>query len=92
MDAAFAFLTCYGVINQGVSVKFLHHMMCRKNEKNLTETGHVANNGSDMEKKKVIIIGAGLAGLAAARHLTSLGYDVSILEARSRPGGRVCTR
>lgn len=39
--------------------------------------------------KKIIILGAGLAGLSSAYELTKLGYDVTILEARNRPGGRV---
>ncbi len=41
--------------------------------------------------KKIIIIGAGMAGLSAGYELTQLGHDVTILEARSRPGGRVQT-
>jgi monoamine oxidase len=41
--------------------------------------------------KKVIIIGAGLAGLSAAYELTQGGHDVTVLEARTRPGGRVHT-
>jgi monoamine oxidase len=37
------------------------------------------------------VIGAGLAGLAAACELTQAGHDVTVLEARTRPGGRVYT-
>src|SRR5262245_57587919 len=41
--------------------------------------------------KRVVIIGAGLAGLAAGYELTQAGHEVTILEARTRPGGRVYT-
>ena len=41
--------------------------------------------------KKVVIIGAGPSGLAAAYELAQVGHDVSLIEARSRPGGRVYT-
>jgi monoamine oxidase len=39
----------------------------------------------------VIVIGAGVAGLAAARELTRRGFEVVVLEARDRIGGRVHT-
>ncbi|GLI65648.1 hypothetical protein VaNZ11_009247, partial [Volvox africanus] len=46
----------------------------------------------DMEHEEtIIVIGAGLAGLAAAQQLRQLGYRVLVLEARIRPGGRVHT-
>ena len=43
------------------------------------------------EAPQVIVVGAGLAGLAAAYELDRAGYGVTVLEARSRPGGRVRT-
>lgn len=41
--------------------------------------------------KKVVVIGAGVAGLAAGYELTQAGHDVTVLEARGRAGGRVET-
>ncbi|XP_072962799.1 lysine-specific histone demethylase 1 homolog 3 [Typha angustifolia] len=41
--------------------------------------------------KRIIIVGAGPAGLTAGRHLLRQGFSVTVLEARDRIGGRVCT-
>ncbi len=41
------------------------------------------------EQKKVIVVGAGWAGLGATYHLAKQGYDVTLLEASPYPGGLV---
>ena len=41
--------------------------------------------------RRVLVIGAGLAGLTCAYELKKAGFDVILLEARTRPGGRVRT-
>ena len=38
--------------------------------------------------KKVVILGAGVGGMACAYELRKAGYQCTSLEARSRPGGR----
>lgn len=40
----------------------------------------------------VLVLGAGVAGLAAASRLARAGHYVTVLEARDRPGGRVWSR
>ena len=44
-----------------------------------------------MTAARVAVIGAGIAGLTAARKLHDAGYEVTVLEARERIGGRVYT-
>ncbi|XP_038711213.1 protein FLOWERING LOCUS D-like isoform X1 [Tripterygium wilfordii] len=47
---------------------------------------------AEPSKPSIVIIGAGLSGLAAARQLMRLGFKVTVLEGRKRAGGRVYTK
>ena len=39
--------------------------------------------------KKIIVVGAGVSGLAAAVRLQKLGYDVTLYEKEGQPGGKM---
>jgi monoamine oxidase len=52
----------------------------------------VAEIAPTMADKTVIVIGAGFAGLTAGWWLATHGFDVTVLEARTRVGGRVHTK
>ena len=47
--------------------------------------------GTGRAKKKVIVMGAGIAGLSCAYELVRRGHEVTVLEATGRPGGHVRT-
>ncbi len=47
--------------------------------------------GAANRKKRILVIGAGIAGLAAASELQKQGHDLLVLEARDRMGGRIWT-
>ncbi|HSG70009.1 MAG TPA: NAD(P)/FAD-dependent oxidoreductase [Planctomycetaceae bacterium] len=50
---------------------------------------HVSGKQSRDISKKIVVIGGGFSGLACAHELLSAGYDVTVIEARNRVGGRV---
>ncbi|CAF1070962.1 unnamed protein product [Rotaria magnacalcarata] len=47
--------------------------------------------GTKKDKPRIIVIGAGIAGIIAARQLQYFGFETIILEGRSRVGGRIAT-
>ncbi|WP_350347850.1 FAD-dependent oxidoreductase [Agromyces sp. G08B096] len=53
----------------------------------LAAADSVARTAEDGER--IAVVGAGLAGLAAANRLVERGYDVVVIEARDRIGGRI---
>ncbi|KAA8545615.1 hypothetical protein F0562_020399 [Nyssa sinensis] len=77
VNSAYTFLLHHGYINFGLAPAI-------KEAKLKPPEGAV--------KANVVIVGAGLAGLVAARQLIFLGFKVVVLEGRTRPGGRVRTK
>lgn len=77
VNSAYSYLLHHGYINFGISPAI-------KDVK--SKSSEESSLGS------VIVIGAGLSGLVAAKQLIFLGFKVVVLEGRARPGGRVRTK
>ncbi|XP_010179934.1 PREDICTED: lysine-specific histone demethylase 1B isoform X2 [Mesitornis unicolor] len=73
MERILNFMTRKGLINTGILSVSPDHYLLPK----------------EYHNKSVIIVGAGAAGLAAARQLHNFGIKVIVLEAKDRIGGRV---
>ena len=48
--------------------------------------------GTARPLERVAVVGAGIAGLAAARRLAAAGVEVTVFDKARRPGGRLATR
>ena len=44
------------------------------------------------DPKRIVVVGAGITGLATARFLAQAGLDVTVVEAGDHPGGKIQTR
>ncbi|KAJ7536240.1 hypothetical protein O6H91_12G061700 [Diphasiastrum complanatum] len=51
----------------------------------------LTNDKYNVKQRHVVVVGAGPAGLIAARHLQRMNFKVTVLEARNRIGGRAYT-
>src|SRR5262247_413854 len=72
--------------------------MTRFTRRNFLKTTALAGAGAALQgcgrsliqkAHDVVVIGAGMAGLTAARDMLAAGLDVVVLEARDRVGGRI---
>ena len=53
--------------------------------------GGGGGNTDSTATEHIIVVGAGMAGLTAAKKLHDAGFNVTVLEARDRVGGRMWT-
>ena len=75
----------HGESDLGKPVNICH---LKRSASDLKLQGHrISENLFAPSGKKVAVIGAGPAGLGAARELATLGHKVTLYEARERPGG-----
>ncbi|KAL9269730.1 Polyamine oxidase 2-like protein [Drosera capensis] len=63
----------------------------KSNRSNRQLSSAVCSSKGNPRSPSVIVIGAGMAGIAAARALYEASFQVIVLESRDRIGGRVCT-
>ncbi|KAK7314532.1 hypothetical protein VNO77_33058 [Canavalia gladiata] len=77
VESAYRFLVDHGYINFGLAPEIKAAKL---------------KSFDGFERGTVIVVGAGFAGLVAARQLVFMGFKVVILEGRTRPGGRVKTK
>lgn len=85
-----AFLRLIGAAGAGATLAGLNHALGLAFAPRSPYRGRPAlqANGAG---RRVLVLGAGIAGLVAAYELQAAGYEVELIEARDRPGGRCWT-
>jgi monoamine oxidase len=79
------FVAATGVAGSGLTVA------CGPGQPKATQPPPPPSSSPAADTKSILVVGAGVAGLAAARSLTDAGWPVRVIEARDRIGGRVYT-
>jgi monoamine oxidase len=70
---------------------FLRNSLLSSTGLTLPNIFHIFPIPPNRKCQKVIVVGAGIAGLIAAYELMRSGHEVKVFEARTRPGGRIHT-
>lgn len=88
------FLSTVGKLGGGAAVFSVMGTLGLLSPETMKAADFVPPDGNELSMskrggKKIIILGAGIAGMTAAYELGQAGYDCTILEARARSGGRI---